>query len=390
MNVLLILIFLFLVASVGGVYISNTRGRIGMYTAGVEFVLLGAFLSSDFFPLLTDKVLNDLFPFIHIELGWIGLLYGIQFEWRIFKRQRISNLLIMNLQAVVTMAAIIFLATGLLLLRLPVPLIDILPAAVVLAVAASISSPWIISIVYEVLNLRNPLTQRLRRIAVLDNIPGLLLFSIPFLVWQSSWNDIVIRIFAGLFVGMALGMLTVLLMRDKKLKREPLLVLIGVALLTAGVSFKLGMPVIFVSVISGIAIANAKPTPRDLYPIIGGFEHALYLLFLILAGAMWNPNDVFALALALTLLSIRLITKWWTFSISKPLVNLQGWGGHLSLALLSPGGMAVAMAVNFVLCSNRFMLTQLVLDTIIWSFVLLNPLGVIFAYRSLLMGERNR
>ena len=178
------------------------------------------------------------------------------------------------------------------------------------------------------------------------------------------------------------------LLRIKGDEYEPLLVLIGAVLLAAGVSYSIGVPVIYVTVIAGIYIANAQPRLRDFYPLLAASERPLYLLFLILAGALWNPSNMQALLIALMLIVIRFSAKWWSFRISRKLVDIPGWGGHLALALVSPGGIAVAIVMNFALFSDRFQLTDFVLDVTVWALIILSPLGVPLARRALVVAER--
>jgi hypothetical protein len=196
-----------------------------------------------------------------------------------------------------------------------------------------------------------------------------------------------LRISGGTLTGIALGSLVVHLLRVKGEEYEPLLVLIGTVLLAAGVSYSIGVPVIYVTVITGIYIANARPRLHDFYPVLATSERPMYLLFLILAGALWNPSNMQALFVALILIVIRFGAKWWSFRISRKFVDIPGWGGHLALALVSPGGIAVAIVVNFALFADRFPLTDFVLDVTVWALIILSPLGVPLARRALAVAE---
>jgi hypothetical protein len=185
MNLLLLLALLIAGAYLGGMYLLGRRGRIGLYTVGIEFLLLGAILGSGVIVSIPKGVFKDLFPFVHVELGWIGLLYGIQFEWRHLKRRPVIDWWLMTSEALLTMIAV-FLASWLLISKWCNFDGDaILPAAIVLSAAASLSSPWAIEAIYNVLRIRTPQIHKLRFIASLDDIPGLIVFSAVFFYPQT-------------------------------------------------------------------------------------------------------------------------------------------------------------------------------------------------------------
>lgn len=95
-----------------------------------------------------------------------------------------------------------------------------------------------------------------------------------------------------------------------------------------------------------------------------------------------------ALLIAVILIVIRFGAKWLSFRISRNIVDIPGWGGHLALALVSPGGIAVAIVMNFALFSDRFQLTDFVLDVTVWALIILSPLGVPLARRALVFAEK--
>jgi len=390
MNPLLILALLVTCAYLGGTYLFSRRGRFGFYTGGVEFLLLGAILSSGTVLHLPKDFFQDLFPFVHIELGWIGLLFGVQFDRRILRHLPAIDWWLMWLKSLLTIAAVSLVGWLCLSVCLKDSSENLIPVVLILAAAASLSSSWTVGIIYNLLKIRTPLVRRLFFISVLDDAPGLMLFSALFFLFAGGGvSDAVLRFIGGSLTGLILGSLITSLLRGRKERGQTLVVLIGSVLLAAGVAYALGIPVIYVTLLSGIVIANSKPRLRDLYPTLAGAEHPLYLLFLILAGALWDPSNITALILALILIATRFAAKWWAFELSKPLVDIQGWGGRLALALVSPGGLTVAMVVNFALFPDRFPLAQLVLDITVWALVILNPLGVMLAKRVLAPVEQS-
>ncbi|HHE46366.1 MAG TPA: hypothetical protein ENL08_01515 [Bacteroidetes bacterium] len=384
MNLLLVVALLVTCAYLGATYLFSRRARFGFYSAGVEFLLLGAILGSGALFQLPEDLFKNLYPFVHIELGWIGLLFGIQFDRRIIRRLAILDWGFMWLRSILTIIAVAVVGWLCFSICLKGSEENFVPTVLILAAMASLSSSWTVSIIYNIMKVRSPLVRRLFFVSVLDDMPGLILFSALFFIYAGGGTiDMILRFLGGTFTGYVLGNLIIGLLRGRRESGQTLVVLIGSVLLAAGVAYSLGIPVIYVTLLSGIVVINAKPRLRDIYPIIAGAEHPLYLLFLILAGALWDPSNMLALALTLVLIVARFASKWLAFELSRPLVGIPGWGGKSALALISPGGLTVAMVVNFALFADRFPHTQLVLDVTVWALVLLNPLGVTIAKRVL-------
>ncbi len=391
MNYVLILALVVSFAYLGGFYIFGRQGVLSFYTGGVEFILIGALIGSGLLFELPSAVFKGLFPFVHIELGWIGLLYGIQFEWQTLKRYPRVDWFIMGTESLIAMSAV-FLAGWLMLYNFVDTSIDkILPVAILMAASASLSSPWTLGIIFNVYRIRTRIVRRLRFISSIDDIPGLLIFATMFLfVSADSILFSLLRFVAGTLTGVSAGWLMVGILRRRTDDQDALIVLIGSTLLMAGISYLLSISVIWIALLAGVVVANAKPRLRDLYPTLAGAEHPFFLLFLMIAGGLWNPANLTALLIALVLIVVRFAAKWSIFEATKKLVNIKGWGGRLSLALATPGGIAVAMVVNYGMYPDRFPLTQLALDVLVWALVILNPLGVILARRALPTGSYPR
>ena len=109
--------------------------------------------------------------------------------------------------------------------------------------------------------------------------------------------------------------------------------------------------------------------------MIDKVKDPLYVIFLLIAGALWHPQNYEALILALLFVGIRLIAKWFALVFSSQLTGETVFGGRMVFGLISPGAMAIAIAVNFYLFGGQFAYTQLALDVVVWAFVLFVPLG---------------
>lgn len=387
MQVLLLAALLVAATYMFGIYMFGRRGQISQYTAGVEFLLLGALLNSGLIIDQPHELFEGLRPFVHLELAWIGMLYGIQYEWRKLKREPLGDFWLVGMEGFSTIILVFFCSMFIIPFHGVPAGQSLIPAAVMLAAGASISSPWTLSMVLSVQKSKLNLTRRLQLIAILDDIPGFLVFVILFFSCCNSFSEAVLKFAGGTFTGISIGIIVMYQLRGRIEEFEPLLVLIGSALLAAGISLALGIPVIYVTLVSGLVIANTLPRNRDIFPVLAGSEHLLYLLFLLIAGAFWNPTDIFALGLAVILIIIRYFSKWSSFQISRRFISIPGWSGKLASTLISPGGLAVAMVMNIMLFPERFLMAQLVLDVTVWTLIILSPVGLPLARRAILKLE---
>ncbi len=172
MDILLYLSILITLSYLGGLYVFGRGGRLKFCTGGVEFILFGALVGSQISP----DILSNLFPFLHIELAWIGLLYGIQLEIPQLKRHHPVEWIVMVSESGITLGMIFIATLALVPLLVDVQSLELIAIGLVLASAMSISGPWPLGVLHEVYKIRTNLVRRLRFIASMDDIPGLLVF----------------------------------------------------------------------------------------------------------------------------------------------------------------------------------------------------------------------
>jgi len=79
-----------------------------LYLTGTEFLLVGVALGEGLIGLLDEPTIGGLSPLLSLGLGFIGLLFGMQFEIPQFARFPRSYLGVALVQAGVTMAAVFF------------------------------------------------------------------------------------------------------------------------------------------------------------------------------------------------------------------------------------------------------------------------------------------
>ncbi len=359
MKIIIGITIIVLVALVGSRW-TFTRARLPLgaqhvYLTGVEFILVGLCLGELMLGLLDGPTLSGLYPLLDLALGWLGLLFGAQLEYRQvtrFPRQYVSAALI---QGGVTMLAC--LPMGWLLGQTLGPRSWPWLGASILAAAAVPTGQAALAMVQQALKVRQGgVVELLRYVAGLDALVGLALFGVVFTLTQThspmgpAQLITVQYLLIALGLGGLMGLILHLLTRVGCAQAELQLFTVGVVAMASGVAAFLKLPALVVTLVSGVVIANLRGEKARILAALSALEKPLYLMLLILAGALVRPVDDLAIVLLLVVAytSLRGAGKVaGGFACSRLLRAPVRLPGALGLGLTSHGGMAVAMVVSF-------------------------------------------
>jgi len=77
------------------------------FFTGAEFIVIGLLLGSDFLNLIDDTTLGLLRPFVCVILGWVGFLFGLQFDRRTMNSLPRGYVAVSAVEGLVTLAAVL-------------------------------------------------------------------------------------------------------------------------------------------------------------------------------------------------------------------------------------------------------------------------------------------
>lgn len=322
---------------------------------GAEFLVVGICLGELLLGLLDRSTLAGLSPLLDLSLGWLGLMFGAQLEYRQltrFPRQYPSVALLLG-----GFTAAACLPMGFLLEPLPGAEERPWLGALVLAAAAIPSAQSSLALVVRELGARrDKVTEVLSYVAGLDALAGLALFGLVFTLPQTHAPLGPEQLFAlqylllSLGLGGLMGLILHLLTRFGCSQAELLLFTVGSVALAAGVAAFLKLSPLVVTVVSGSVIANLKGERSRILQVLLPLEKPLYLVLLIFAGAMVRPVPQLALVLLLVLpyMALRGAGKVLGGFVGSLLFDRPvRLPRALGLGLTGQGAMAVAMVVNF-------------------------------------------
>jgi hypothetical protein len=124
--------------------------------------------------------------------------------------------------------------------------------------------------------------------------------------------------------------------------------LAGAIVVASGASYYLNLSPIYTNLVLGFILANSGSAHRDVTRLLLATERPVYLALLIFAGAAWSPGSPELLFVAPVFVVIRLAARFLGGWVAGGLVAPRELKNpRISRALLTQGGIAVALAVNY-------------------------------------------
>jgi hypothetical protein len=173
------------------------------------------------------------------------------------------------------------------------------------------------------------------------------------------------------------GILFLWLTRPRPGGEELALFLLGIAAFASGAALQLQLSPLFVSVTMGAVVANLSPDPQRVFRVLHEWEKPIYVVFLILAGALLSFSTIWILPLAGAYALVRAGGKVLGNMAMVRLIPLpMETPKRFGLGLLPQGGISLAMAISGVLTYAGVRLGELDAVGILFSVVVL---GVILS-----------
>jgi Kef-type K+ transport system membrane component KefB len=325
-----------------------------LLATGTHFLLLGLLLGPGL-GLLTPTVMGQLQPLMALGLGWIGLLFGLQLDRDNLAQFPPAYFLFAAAQAVITF--LLFAGAAWLGLHLTRGVGTGAPEAILTTAAtAAVSTPAGIALISRTFKVQGPLTRFLFYIASLDAVVGIVALQVTYAVYHPSTAIEVAGFGWGVWLaiavaaGIVFGIFFLWLTRPKPERDELSLFLLGLVVFEAGTALYLGVSPLFVATITGAVIANLSPLRRRVYTVLQTWEKAVYVVLLILAGALLGVSGWLVLPLAAAYLGVRTAGKLVGGLVARRVVPLSiRPPATLGMGLVPQGGISLAMALSAAL-----------------------------------------
>ncbi len=335
----------------------SRRASLGIrlfFSSGSHFVLIGVLVGPRVAGLVREESLAALAPFVAFGLGWIGLLFGLQFDRRALRVFTRGERLVCVAEGGISL---LVLAAGLTALGLVAWPGD--PGAVAAglagAAAGCASSPTGAAVVFGSARVRGPLSRLVSLCTSLDGAVGIVALGVVYAVVHEAAVPARLElgplrwIVVPLLLATFFGWLFLSLSREKPPAEELVLFLLGLALVLAGTSLSVATSTLFAALVAGMFLANLSPLRRRVYAVMAAWEKPVHVLFLLLAGTLMSLRSWWVGAAVAAYLAVRTAGKLLGGLTAEPLLRDQPASRSLGAGLLSQGGLSIALAVSALL-----------------------------------------
>lgn len=320
------------------------------------FLLLGVILGPSLTGIVTPQIHVQLSPLLGMGLGLIGFLYGTSLDLSIMLHLRKRVVAGTFLEALITFFLVLAAVHPALNYILPMDASTgkIWVISMILAVTAAGTAPAAIFILRTHFFLGGPHYECLQFISAVDDIPGCIIllgcysFLHPGLLLQSDFMSGFYWLIISLLTGTLSGLLLGLFARIGLGRHDLNLIIFGIIGFSAGTSEYLHLSPFLVTLIAGLVYANTCRRIHQVYRQIEPWEHVLYVLFLIMAGTLFQLDLKYLTILFPIYIGARFAGKLlggavFHLAVRKVVTVRRSIG----LGLLPQGGLAIAMIVDF-------------------------------------------
>jgi Kef-type K+ transport system membrane component KefB len=326
-----------------------------LLVSGAEYLILGILLGPSVSGVLSVETLAGFAPLTTLALGWIGAIVGTQFY--LPGLVRISG--VMYRLAFGEALGTLVLVAGLELLLFWYVFglawqVAIVPAIALGAIAA-VSAPTGIEVVARHLMRRGTVVRQLQVATAIDALVGIatlgLLLSLyhpgelaaGYRITSTEWVVITLAI------GVTGGALFHLFLGEDSTVDRLFISLGGAIILISGAAAYLHLSPLLAAMIFGATLVNTSRHREVIARTLSTGERPFYFVLLIFAGAAWTPSlRAWALPVAVFLI-VRILGKIWSARLGSRLTGQNAvLGKDWGLALLGQGGLALALALDYV------------------------------------------
>jgi hypothetical protein len=325
------------------------------YLTGTEFLFLGLLLGPQFLNLVDPETQKGLAPLTALLLGWIGLLFGFQFEIKMLRRFPLEFFFGAVFEGLVTLALVFAMVYLTLVICWDISDSFMMVVAITLAAAGGCTAQTGLAFLSpDRIAERQDTVKLLRFISSVDGLIPLLIFGLCFFYNPStgsggSWpGGLWTGILTSLGASFGLLLLFTLFISHRRFQKELILVVIGMTLLTSGLAASLKFSPLLTNFFVGFWLVNLSRDKERIYEILMTVEKPTYLLLLVFLGVCIRFDSMSLVLIALVYCLYRTLGKFLAgFLLTRLNPELQKHPRQLGFGLLAQGGLSLAILLDF-------------------------------------------
>lgn len=324
--------------------------------SGSEFVVLGFALGPFALGLVERSTLSMFEPVADVALGWLALVVGLGFGFSKEGRVGPARLalgvgLSLGVGAVVGIA--VWVASGIFASELGARERTVLALGV--GAACGETTRHAVAWVVERYRARGQLASLIDDLADSDDLGPLLIMGVAFALAPAAEGGLSIPVYVWtaitIGIGVALGLIAVVLLGSDFRLIQSWGVLLGTSLLTIGTTARFGLSPLLATFVMGVTIAGGSQHRGEIVAMVAPTERPVLLPVLLLAGAHLRPLEApYLLPLACVALAARVLAKVGAGLVVRRVCPAAGaTTATLGLGMLSCGAVAMSMGLGFSL-----------------------------------------
>ncbi len=324
-----------------------------MVTAGLPFVFLGVIAHTRSVGILSESVLWELRPLLALGLGWIGFTAGCRFD------SKLGESLMPGASAVSLITASVPFATIVAACALLLVFVEHSPAnaiflrdALMLGTAGAMTAYTAPKLLQG--KAAGVSADRVASIVTLEQLAGFIGLLVVAAYFRPQSDSVMWRLPGTAWLFITLGMGTMVgaviwgMLAKVKAGPEFTVLILGSVCFTAGMASFLRISPLVVCFIVGLILVNLPGGSKDqIRETLEHMERPIYLLFLLVAGSLWDITAWQGWALMLLFVPARLIGKWLGVKLCRRRVPGGFSADEQRSLVFSPmGALSIAIVVN--------------------------------------------
>ena len=355
MSAALLLVLLVVVAYLAAHVAFDWLARRFLIVSGVEYLVLGILLGPQVSSVLSADMLESFAPITTLALGWIGAIVGMQFYLQDLVRIKAKQYRIAFFESLTTLGVVMGLEMLALSWLFGIPYWQSAVPAFALGAIATTSAPAGIEVVARRLSRRGPIVRQLEITTAVDALVAVVSLGVLMCIHdptgQTAGRPLTATewVAVTLAIGVIGGALFHLFLGEERHIDRIFISLAGAIILTSGAASYLGVSPLLPAMIVGMMLVNTSATRAEIQRTLLAAERPFYFVLLIVAGASWQPGLVSSFIPVALFLIARAAGKIGGARLSARVNDaLPVLGPHWGRALLGHGGLALALALDYV------------------------------------------
>lgn len=357
-KVILGLVFLFALAYLAGttkVQALERKLRVtNVVTAGLPFVFLGVIAHTQGVGILSASVLWELRPLLALGLGWIGFTTGFRFDSRLGESIQPGISSVSLLTASIPFATIVAACAILLIYAERSPANAVFLRDAMMLGTAGAMTAYTAPKFFQSRGVSGPYIDRVGSIVTLEQLAGFVGLLVVAAYFRPQDNSIAWHLPGTAWLFITLGMGTMIgavvwgIVAKVKAGPDFTLLILGSISFTAGMASFLRISPLVVCFIVGLILVNLPGASKDqIRETLEHMERPIYLLFLLVAGSLWDVTRWQGWVLMLVFVPARLFGKWLALRVSRKEIRRRLSRDEQRSLIFSPmGALSIAIVVN--------------------------------------------